>query len=176
MPQMRLHVSDAPPETALSIYLRDHFAGAGGGASLAERSLGNNRGTPYEGVLADVAREIREDEATLRHVLDHLGVEPSRSRRLVALAGEVAGRFKLNGQLFGYSPLARVVEQELLAGGIQAKLQLWRSLVSVRSALPPDVDLDRLQARAQSQLERVREVHAAASEEAFAGAAGPGTA
>lgn len=172
MPKVRMHVSDAPPETELEIYLRDHLAGAAGGLSLARRIYGNNRGTAYAGVLADVARDIAEDERSLQGVMAHLGVAPSQPKRLLALAGEHAARFKLNGQLVGYSPLARIVELEALAGGVQAKLHLWRSLSALDpSALPPDVDLVELQRRAQRQLERIRELHAAAAEEAFAGAA-----
>lgn len=171
MLKVRMHVSDAPPETALAIYLRDHLAGAAGGRSLARRLYANNRGTPYEGVLADIAREITEDEATLRRVMSHLGVTPSQPKRLLALAGERAARLKLNGQLRGYSPLARVDELEMLAGGVQAKQHLWRSLAALGpAALPPDVDLGRLRDRAQSQLERLRELHAPAAEETFVGA------
>lgn len=171
MPKLRLHVSDTPPSTALSIYLQDHLAGAAGGRSLARRTFGNNRGTPYEGVLADLARDITEDETSLQEVMSHLGVEPSRPKRLLATGGEHAGRLKLNGQLVGYSPLARVVEFEGLAAGVQAKLHLWRSLRSLEpTVLPSDIDLVALEARAQDQLERIRELHAAATEEAFAGA------
>lgn len=175
MPKLRIHVSDAPPETALAVYLRDHLAGAAGGLALARRLHGNNPGTPYAGVLADLAREIAEDEATLRRLMSHAGVSPSQPKRFVALAGERAARFKLNGQLLGYSSLARVIELETLAGGVQAKQHLWRSLATVdavaAAVLPPDVDLAELQDRAESQLERIRELHAAAAEEAFAGAA-----
>lgn len=172
MPKLRLHVSDAPPETALSIYLRDHLAGAAGGCSLARRIFGNNRGTPYEGVLADLARDIVEDERALERLTAHLDVEPSRTRQLLAVGGEHAARLKLNGQVRGYSPLARVLELEALAGGVQAKLLLWHSLRSLdAAALPADIDAVTLAERASDQLDRIHELHAAASDEAFAGAA-----
>lgn len=171
MPEVRMHVSDAPPRTRLAIYLRDHLAGAAGGVSLARRLWGNNRGTPYAGVLADVARDISEDEDVLERVLAHLDVAASKPKELLAVAGEHAARLKLNGQLVGYSPLARVVEIEALAGGVQAKQQLWRSLRSLEpSALPADVDLDEMEQRAQHQLDRLQELHRAAADEAFAGA------
>lgn len=171
MPKLRLHVSDTPPATALSIYLQDHLAGAAGGSSLARRALDNNRGTAYEGVLGDLAREIAEDATSLQEVMSHLGVEPSRPKRVLAVAGEHASRLKLNGQLVGYAPLSRVLELEGLAAGVQAKANLWRSLRSLDpAALPSGVDVAVLEGRAQDQLERIRELHTAASDEAFAGA------
>ena len=42
--------------------------------------------------------------------------------------GEKAGRLKLNGRLFEYSPLSRVVELESLTLAGTARQLLWRSL------------------------------------------------
>jgi hypothetical protein len=68
-----------------------------------------------------------------------------------------------------YSPLSRVIELEGLAGGVNAKLALWRALRAV-VADEPRLEahaLDRLISRAESQLDRIAALHARASKIAF---------
>ena len=72
---------------------------------------------------------------------------------------EKAGRLKLNGQIRGYSPLSRLVELEGLEIGVAGKRSLWQAL---SRAFPDDArlagfDLDALVARAEQQLEGLRE-------------------
>ena len=72
---------------------------------------------------------------------------------------EVVGRLKTNGHLREYSPASRMIELEMLAAGITTKRNLWRALrVTDRPELATD-ELDRLIARATSQLERVLDAH-----------------
>jgi hypothetical protein len=165
----RLHLSGAPPRDLLAIYVQDHLAGATAGRRLARRLVGSNRGTPYQTVLEEIARDVDEDARVLTHVMAGLGVAPSRGKQLAAAAAEYVGRAKLNGQLRGYSALSRVVELEGLLAGVHAKWRLWAAL---RASLPPtdlpaDVDLGALEERAEAQIGRLRELHRAAAAEAF---------
>lgn len=166
----KVHLTDAPTDTLLAVYLQDHLAGAMAGLQLARRSFANNRGTSYELVLRDLVHDIGEDADELHRLMEHLGVEPSRAKQALAVGAEYAGRAKLNGQLRGYSPLSRVVELEGLIGGVSAKQRLWQSLQAgaVGSRLPASIDVAALQERAESQLGRLHELHVAAAGEAFA--------
>lgn len=169
MKMLQLELSDADAATLLAVYVNDHLAGATAGVELARRTLRNNRGTEYESFLRELAHEIDEDRATLIRVVGHLGVRPSPVKQAAAFAAERIGRAKLNGQLVGYSPLSRLVELEGLGGGVEMKANLWRSLRAVLppQALPGDVDLDELVARAERQRERIERHRLAAAVRAF---------
>jgi hypothetical protein len=156
----------------LKIYLEDHYAGATAGLELARRTAGANRGTRYGDVLEPIAREIEEDRDSLRAIMTELGVGPDRLKDAGAWVGEKAGRLKLNGHLTGYSPQSRVVELEGLVLGVTGKRGLWRALRHVapqESRLRID-ELDLLEGRAESQLERLEEQRLKAVSEAVAAA------
>jgi hypothetical protein len=176
MPILRhLHVSGAPPRDLLAVYLQDHLAGATAGRRLARRLVGNNRGTPYEAVLDEIARDVDEDARVLERVMAVLGVGPSPGKQLGAAVAEYVGRGKPNGQLRGYSPLSRVVELEGLLAGVHAKWRLWVGLGACLrpTDLPPDVDLGALEERAEAQIGRLQVLHRAAAAEALADATTP---
>lgn len=139
----------------LAIYLNDHLAGATVGLELARRAAGSNSGSAYGRFLDELVTEIRSDRESLLGIMRSLGVRVDRVKVSAAWAAEKLGRLKLNGQLFGYSPLSRLVELEALTLGVAGKLSLWRALDQVeadRSELSKD-QLQTLIARAQSQLE-----------------------
>ena len=56
--------------------------------------------------------------------MDRLGVAQGRLKPLAAVFGERLGRLKLNGRLWGYSPLSRLDELELLQIGVVGKRML----------------------------------------------------
>ncbi|MBD0317261.1 MAG: hypothetical protein ICV71_01960 [Thermoleophilia bacterium] len=154
----------------LSVYLNDHLAGASLGIELTRRSLRSNRGTELGRFLEELLAEIVEDRDALETAMGRLGVRKSRVKPAFAVAVERVGRFKLNGRLTGYSPLSRVLELEGLTLGIHGKLSLWRNLrTSDVARRIPDLDLERLIERAESQLRRVEEHRLAAARVAFAG-------
>jgi len=144
----------------LGIYLNDHLAGAVGGTELARRALRNNRETALASDLDRLVREIEEDRTTLESLMDRLDVPRNQVKGAAAWLLEKAGRLKLNGRPFGYSPLSRVIELELLATGVEAKRSLWAALKRLRDdGIELGLDLDDLIARAQRQrrlLERRR--------------------
>jgi hypothetical protein len=158
-------------EKLLRIYLQDHHAGSTTGLELARRAHGNNMGNKYGAALAKIVDEIAADQKALESIMDELGFGADKIKDIGAWALEKAGRFKLNGQITGYSPLSRVVELEGLATGISGKVALWGALLQVAPAEPrlDAARLERLRARGESQRATVEELRERAALEAFAG-------
>jgi hypothetical protein len=154
----------------LETYLQDHRAGAEMGSDLAHRLADENLGTPYGDFLVGLAQEIDQDVAVLEDVMSRFDVGKATLKTAGAKVAERLGRLKPNDQLSGYSPLSRLLELEALRGGVQGKLGLWDSLAQVA---PGDGRLDAeliagLQAKAERQLEGLREHHQMAARETFA--------
>jgi hypothetical protein len=154
----------------LGIYLNDHLAGSVVGGNLARRIARQNEGNEYGRKVDEIAREIDEDQATLRGLMDGAGVRQKQLRLVAARITELATRLKRNGQLIGYSPLSRVLELEGLAMGITGKLELWRSLQAVEDGAElGGIDFASLAARAADQRDRVEELRVNAAREALRG-------
>lgn len=144
----------------LAIYLNDHLAGATIGVELARRLRGSNEGDPEFGpALAEVCAEIEADRETLKAAMDQLGVGQSKLKPLAAVLGERLGRLKLNGRLWGYSPLSRLDELELLQIGVVGKRRLWRALEHTHAGDLSDLELGELAERATGQLRRLEALH-----------------
>jgi hypothetical protein len=153
----------------LSTYLQDHRAGAEMGSDLAARLRDENLGTPYEDFLTLLAQQVESDVATLEEIMERFGVDKATLKTAGAKIGEKLARLKPNEQLSGYSPLSRVLEIEGLRGGVHAKLGLWDSLSELAKAddrLGVD-EIAGLRARAESQLDRLRDTHLTAARETF---------
>jgi hypothetical protein len=163
-------VSTEPdPRYLLSVYLRDHLAGATAGVRLAERCRRANSGSELGLTLAEIERDISDDRRSLKEMMARLGIAESKAKELIGLAVEALGRLKSNGRLVRYSPSSRVVELEALAAGIFTKRSLWLSLRAVADdyrALDRD-ELDRLVATATKQYQRLITEHDQAARTAF---------
>jgi hypothetical protein len=154
----------------LGIYLNDHLAGSVVGGNLARRIARQNEGNEYGRKVAKIARDLDEDQATLRELMERAGVRQKQLRLVMARITELAARLKRNGQLIGYSPLSRVLELEGLTMGITGKLELWRSLEAVEDGADlGGIDFASLAARAEDQRERVEELRVNAAQEALSG-------
>src|SRR4051794_7359376 len=151
------------------IYLNDHLAGSTAGLSLAKRTLGSNRGTQFEPVLERLVREIDEDRESLREIMRALDVGEDHVKRLVPYVAERAGRLKLNGSFFSYSPLSRLVEFEGLALGITGKLAMWISLREAADDRLGGFELAALGARGRAPQRLVGEERAEAARIALVG-------
>jgi hypothetical protein len=155
----------------LRIYVQDHFAGSTAGLNLARRSAGSNKGTTYGDDLARIADEIDQDRRRLQAIIDELDIPRDQVKNALAWGAERAGRFKLNGQLTGYSPLSRLVELEGLITGISGKISLWRALLELVPQ-EPRLDAERLQElieRGEEQRRTTEELRTRAVRDAFVG-------
>ena len=140
------------PSKYLATYLNDHLGGATAGVELVRRAARENEGTELGDFLAELARDIEADRATLEAIMKQLGVKADRAKVAAGWAAEKVGRLKPNAQLRGYSPLSPLVELEGLLVGIQGKLAMWRALAEVADAVGLDRPrLEELAARAEAQ-------------------------
>jgi hypothetical protein len=151
----------------LDIYLRDHFAGATAGLDLAKRM---SRNSP-SGTLSEIAAEIESDRQALRDLMSALDLRPSMLKTAIAWLGEKAARVKLNGRVFGRSPLSDLLELEVLITGVSGKLQLWRGLAEIAAAdrRLGQFDFAALARRAEGQRQRLEELHGRAAHKALGG-------
>jgi hypothetical protein len=147
-------------EQLLRIYLRDHLAGAVGGVELVRRTLANNRGTPFQGPLERLAKEIEQDRQALVTLMERLGVNPDVVKQTAVWVLEKVARLKLNGRVLEYSPLSRLVELEALGSGIDGKRAMWTALRHVADADPrlDATELGKLERRAADQRKRVEAI------------------
>src|SRR3954468_2569972 len=153
----------------LAIYLNDHLAGSTAGRALAQRSLSNNRGSPYGDELAAFLVELEQDTLVLHEVMDRAGTARDQLKQLAALATERVGRLKLNGHLLTYSPLSRVIEIEGLVLGVRGKLGMWEVLAGLGLPELAGIPFDDLIERASSQIERLEAHRPGAAKRAFLG-------
>jgi hypothetical protein len=153
----------------LAIYLRDHLAISTAGLELAKRTQhANRRHADFGAPLATVRDELEADRLTLLELMRRLGVEPDRVKEAAAWSAEKLGRLKLNGRLTGYSPLSRVLELEALAMALAGQRRQWEALGRIPGARLDGVDVARMLARTDEQAARVGQLHARATELAFA--------
>jgi hypothetical protein len=120
--------------------------------------------------LNRLAEEIEQDVETLEEIMERVAVSKAVLKTAGAKVAEKLGRLKPNNnELLAYSPLSRVLELEGLRSGVHGKLGLWDSLAQ---RAPHDNQLDAQQlaglvARAERQLDGLREQHGKAAAEAF---------
>ena len=157
----------------LAIYLNDHLAGSTLALELARRSHKDNLRNEYGQFLLALISELQQDRHTLLEIFRALGIHPSRAKQGFVWLAEHAGRLKLNGRLFGYSPLSRLVEIEALLIGVESKRRLWRVLEDVCGLLPSlaGINFEELSARADQQLEALDRFRVLAARRAFTGKA-----
>jgi hypothetical protein len=100
-----------------------------------------------------------------------LGIGIDRLKVVGGWGAEKLGRLKLNGRLWGYSPLSRVIELEGLLLAVSGKLALWRSLQHLLAKFPQlaGLDLPSLIGRAEGQVAQLERHRLLAATEAFGG-------
>jgi hypothetical protein len=160
--------SSAKPERLLAIYLNDHLAGATLGVELVRRLRSSNADDAALGEpVAEICAEIEADRVTLERVMEQLEIRRGFVKPAAAWGAEKLGRFKLNGQLKGYSPLSRLVELELLHVGITGKMQMWKALEHTLGRRVGEFDFGQLAERAARQRGRVEDLHLSAAARAL---------
>jgi hypothetical protein len=154
----------------LDSYLNDHLAGSISALELIAHWVEVHKGEPLGSFFVEIEREIKADQETLRDVMRNLGAEESKVRKAGAWAAEKIGRARLI--IAGDEPgsLGLVLTLEGLIMGITGKKLMWVSLAAAK--LPPlnSYDFDRLQRRAEQQVERIESERISAVRQAFTGA------
>jgi hypothetical protein len=137
----------------LETYLNDHLAGAAGGSELANKISSEYASTRFGPFLAELARDIDQDKATLEDLMERLGMQQSAIKQSGSWIAEKVSRLKLSETMTGDQDLKRFLEFETLSLGIEGKLALWRALIEIRDARVElaATDLARLVERAESQ-------------------------
>jgi hypothetical protein len=150
----------------LPIYLNDHLAGATTGVEIARRAAKANEGTELGEFLEYLAGALEAHRAQLEDVMARLDVGRDQVKVGVGWMAEKVGRLKLNGRLFDYSPLSRVVELESLMVGSQGREALWRALAiaAPEDKRIADIDFVALLEEVERHLEALKEHHARAIE------------
>jgi hypothetical protein len=143
------------PTNSLSTYLQDHLAGAAAGSEIARRIADEYRKPPLGTFLADLARDIEMDKATLERIMADLEISQDRLKQSVAWVGEKLSRLKLSEAVTGDPTLKQMMEFEILSMGIEGKSLLWHALARVANTHPAlaAIDFGELQKRAQLQRE-----------------------
>ena len=155
----------ADADRFLAIYLNDHLAGSTLGVELARRLRSSNQGdAEFSAPLTQLCAEIEQDLETLERLMEQLGVGRDPVKPALAKVAEKLGRLKLNGRIRGYSPLSRVLELEVLSGMVGGKLQIWNALEQSYGESLEGFDLHDLAARADSQGQRLEDLHLAAAQ------------
>jgi hypothetical protein len=160
------------PANSLSNYLQDHLAGAAVGSELAQRIADEYRKPPLGTFLADLARDIEMDKATLERIMAAVEISQDRLKQTVGWVGEKISRLKLSEAVTGDPALKQLMEFEVLSMGIEGKMLLWRSLERVAGAYPAltEFDFGDLQKRAQVQREGLEEYRLSAAQAALTAA------
>lgn len=153
--------------------MTDHLALGLFALELARRARRASSGdAELEAALGLVAEQgIAQDIALYKHMMRRLGFSWRSPKLMLALAGERAGRAKLNGRLRRRSPLSSFEELDFLAMAIDNKVLLWenlRDLAGLGGRLP-DVDFDHLITRARDQRAELEPFRARAGRTALGG-------
>ncbi|MFC8273307.1 hypothetical protein ACFUJR_12410 [Streptomyces sp. NPDC057271] len=163
------------PETLsgplLTVYLNDHLTGSAAGVRLIHRIADRQRRAGSGPVLDALARQIEEDQRSLRRIMHDLDVPVRPLREIVGRIGEKAGRLKLNGRLLSRSPLSDVLELEAMLIGVEGKAACWRALRALAEAETGSgldgAQLDRLLTRAEEQSRTLDDIRRERSAEVF---------
>ena len=141
----------------LTTYLNDHLAGSVAAIELVEHLVKLTKGSSRERLFLALAQEIRQDQDTLRLLLQEMGGKESKARQAAAWFTEKVGKVKLLLDDKGESELHLLEALETLALGIQGKAALWRGLEVIADRLPPlrSLNLPRMQQRAEDQFQQV---------------------
>lgn len=154
----------------LNSYLNDHLAGSISALELIAHWVEIQKGEPLGGFFAEIERQIKADQDTLRDVMRSLGVEESRLRQAGAWAAEKVGRARLI--IAGDEPggLGLVLTLEGLVMGVTGKKLMWRTLAAAKFPQLNGYDFEELDRHAEQQIDRIEAERMRAVSESFAGA------
>jgi hypothetical protein len=153
----------------LASYLNDHLAGSVGALELLEHWAQLHAGKPLGDFFMDIKAEIRADQEKLREVMRSLRIEESNIRKAGAWVAGKLGRARLI--IAGDEPgsLGLVLTLDGLIMGVTGKKLAWRALAATNLPQLNGYDFEKLQRRAEQQIERIEAERMQAVLVAFAG-------
>jgi hypothetical protein len=153
----------------LATYLKDHYAGGVAALELVDHLIKEHGDDPLQSFFCKLREEIQADHDQLCGLIEGLGDKDSSLRNAGAWLGEKLSRLKMGFAASADSKLRLLQSLEFLFLGITGKKSLWRALIEVQPGWPilEEIDLARLEKRAQEQAEEVDARRLAAAREAF---------
>lgn len=146
--------------TLLGVYLHDHLAGSVAGADRMRRTADRLARTPVGPAMDRVAREVADEQEELRGVVRQLGMHASKPKEAATWLAEKVSRLKANGRWTGRSPMAPLLEVELLRSAVTGKLGGWQTLTDLAEPLGLDRRrMAELVDQSRRQVETLGEVH-----------------
>lgn len=124
---------------ALGIYLDDHSALMQGELELIARCRRSQQPGPLREFLEQLEREVIAQQTVVKDVKTRIGSRSTWEGQIksgAAWFAEKVGRLKLNGSLFNYSPLSRVVELESLSVAAGERIGMWNTFDALADADP----------------------------------------
>lgn len=165
---MAPHVPPTVDRRLLTLYLTHHLSAATGVVQRLDRMTEEYTDLAVHDEIAGLARQIRTERDRLDEMIAELGLEQRRHEQVLARAGELVGRLKLNGRFLSRSPLTPNVELELLSSGVIGKLSLWQTLQAHQDELGLDAaELEQRAQDARTQLDTVERCRAVVAPDAF---------
>src|SRR5260370_34242931 len=153
----------------LNSYLNDHLAGSISALELIAHWAQVHKDEPLSRVFADLERQIKADQDTLRDVMRCLGIEESKVRQVGAWAAEKVGRARLIIAGDEAGSLGLVLTLEGLIMGVTGKKLLWVALEAAKLPRLNSYNFEQLQRRAEQQVERIEAERISAVRQAFVG-------
>lgn len=144
----------------VSRYVAAHRIAAHVGVAMFRAAADRHEQAPWGETLASLADEVAEDRRSLQELLERLGnTTYTPPRRLLRWPLEGVGH--VTRSLHWGADLTSLAELEKLRSSVAAKRLGWEVMLA---AAPHDdrldrVELERLIERADSQLDRLRDIH-----------------
>lgn len=165
---MAPHVPPTVDRRLLTLYLTHHLSAATGVVQRLDRMTEEYTDLAVHDEIAGLAGQIRTERDRLDEMIAELGLDQRRHEQVLARAGELAGRLKLNGRFLSRSPLTPNVELEILLSGVIGKLSLWQTLQAHQDELGLDAaELEQRAQDARTQLDTVERCRAVVALGAF---------
>jgi len=151
---------DVEPRS-LGAYLDDHLAGSVGGSQRFERLAEVLRTSPVGPALAEVARQVVEEREELRGVVQDLNLAGQNlPKQALVWVGERVSRLRAVGARLRRSPMATLLEVELLRAALVGKLGVWETLADLAPSLGLDAGrAEELRRRTLEQVATLDRVH-----------------
>lgn len=156
-------------DQALRIYLNDHLGASVGAIEWAEHCLARTSSGALNTFLHTFLREVKEEQAVLRDMVDRIGGTENRLKQATAWVAEKAHRLKPNDDLLHYTDLTRLEALESLGTAVSGKLMLWKGFAVILADEPrfEDIDFQFFEQRSKEQLAGIEQHRLAAARCAF---------